>query len=104
MIMNNSIAPMSARNAYLLKMMLLCAVTFAFFFFTGNAHADIFSDAKVDIIASTAEGSALYMAITALSLIIALITGITTKNWFGAVGGFAASMIFLSVGMSMVFG
>ena len=89
-------------SPYLLKLMILVALFFMMFLFTGNAHADIFASAKTDITSATGKDSTLYLAITVLSLIVALITGITTKNWFAAIGGFAASMIFISAGMKMV--
>ena len=104
-----STAPM-ARNAslfntspYLVKLMVLVALFFVMFLFTGYANAaDIFASAKSDITEATSTDSALYLAITVLSLVVAVIAGITTKNWFAAIGGFAASMIFISAGMKMV--
>lgn len=99
-----------ARNAFLfntspyrVKLVVLAALFFVLFLFTGYANAvDIFASAKTDIKEATSTDSTLYLAITALSLIVAVITGVTTKNWFAAVGGFAASMIFISAGMKMV--
>ncbi len=93
----------TANNTYLIKFLLLSALFFMLFMLTGHAHAaDIFAGAKTDITEATNTDSTLYLAITALSLIVAVITGVTTKNWFGAIGGFAASMIFISAGMKMV--
>ncbi|MUK51127.1 hypothetical protein [Aliivibrio fischeri] len=89
-------------SPYLVKLMVLVTLFFVMLLSTGYAHADIFASAKTDITSATGKDSTLYLAITALSLIVALITGITTKNWFAAIGGFAASMIFISAGMKMV--
>ncbi|GEK16058.1 hypothetical protein [Aliivibrio fischeri] len=98
-----SIAPSVERSSYLVKFALLMALFALLFIFTGHANAaDIFAGAKSDITEATNTDSTLYLAITALSLIVAVITGVTTKNWFGAIGGFAASMIFISAGMKMV--
>ncbi|MBE8574089.1 hypothetical protein [Vibrio sp. OPT18] len=90
------------RNASWVKLALLVSFFGIMLFFTGNAHADIFASGKAEITAATDSNSTLYMVITVISLAVALITGITTKNWFGAIGGFMASMIFLKVGMAMV--
>lgn len=88
---------------YLVKLTILVALFFIAFLFTGYVNAaDMFAGGKQDVIDATSSDSMLYLVITALSLIVAMIAGVTTKNWFAAVGGFAASMIFLKVGMGMV--
>lgn len=90
------------RNAAWVKFALLISFFSVMFFFTGNAHADIFAAGKAEIQASTGTDSTLYLAMTVVSLAVAVITGITTKNWFAAIGGFMASMIFIKIGMTYV--
>lgn len=107
--MNTINLPISASNSTFaerhfnfIKLALLISFFGVMFFFTGNAHADIFAAGKTEIVSATNSDSTLYMVITVISLAVALITGVTTKNWFGAIGGFMASMIFLNIGMTMV--
>lgn len=90
------------RNAGWMKLTGLMIFCFVSFLFTGYAHADMFSAGKQEIVNATNSDSTLYLTITVISLAVAVITGLMTKNWFGAIGGFMASMIFIKVGMAMV--
>lgn len=84
---------------------LLTALCLAMFFLPYLAHAanptgagtDMFAAGKGQIKASAGSGSTLWFAMTVVGLAVAAVTGFVTKNWFAAIGGFFAGMIFLNV-------
>lgn len=61
------------------------------------AGADLFQAGKDQIKSSTNSDSTLWFAMTVVGLAVAAITGFVTKNWFAAIGGFFAGIIFLNV-------
>ena len=71
--------------------------------FASNAHAvDLFAAGKTQIQDATGSDSTLYLAMMVIGLATAAITGFVTKNWFAGIGGFAAGVIFVNIGMSIV--
>lgn len=58
--------------------------------------ADIFSSAKTTIKENADEDSGLFMAMLAVGLGSAALSGFITKNWGGAIGGFVVGMIFVN--------
>ena len=72
-------------------------------FFAGNAHAiDLFASGKEQIKTTTNSESTLYLAMMVIGLAAAAVTGFVTKNWFAAIGGFAAGVIFVNVAMGII--
>ncbi len=67
------------------------------------AAADLFTAAKTDIKDTAGTGSGVEMAILALGGIGALVFGFMSKNWVGAIGGFAVGVIFWNVITPMIF-
>lgn len=63
---------------------------------------DIFAAGKTKIQASAGTDSTLWFAMTVVGLAVAAVTGFMTKNWFAAIGGFFAGMIFLNVAASII--
>lgn len=64
--------------------------------------ADLFATAKTTIKENAGNGSGLYQAMTVAGLGAAGVGGYMTKNWVGAVGGFATGMIFTNTAMTML--
>ncbi len=59
--------------------------------------ADLFTDAKGTIKDTAGDGSAVENAILAAGAIGAVAGGFMSRNWLGAIGGFAGGMIFWEV-------
>ncbi|MFS1904481.1 type IV conjugative transfer system pilin TraA (plasmid) [Vibrio lentus] len=65
--------------------------------FAAATATDLFASGK-DMVKKTAgDGSGVETAMLAFSAISAAVVGITSRNWFGAVGGFAGGMMFWNV-------
>ena len=64
--------------------------------------ADIFAAGKTAIKESAGTGSMVETAILGSGLIGAAVTGLMTRNWFGAVGGFVGGNILWKVGAPLV--
>ncbi|GLO64197.1 hypothetical protein MACH09_47050 [Vibrio sp. MACH09] len=64
--------------------------------------ADIFGAGKAIIKDTAGTGSTIETAMLGTGLAGAAVTGFMTRNWFGAVGGFAAGNILWKVGAPMV--
>lgn len=73
-------------------------------FLIGNPAfaADIFAEGKQDIKDATSDTSTLYYALQAFAICASAIFGVQQKNWFGAIGGFAAFQIFLGAAIGML--
>ncbi|MGR5187293.1 type IV conjugative transfer system pilin TraA [Photobacterium damselae] len=63
---------------------------------------DMFSAGKDQIKGSAGKDSTLWFAMTVVGLAVAAVTGFITKNWFAAIGGFFAGMIFLNVAAGII--
>ncbi len=59
--------------------------------------ADLFSTAKTAMKDTAGTDSGVEMAMLVVGALGAAVTGFTTRNWYGAVGGFAGGMIFWEV-------
>nr|AKN39090.1 IncF plasmid conjugative transfer pilin protein TraA [Vibrio genomosp. F6] len=64
--------------------------------------ADLFATGKQAIKETAGDGSAVEVAMLGSGALGAAVTGFTTRNWFGAIGGFAGGMIFWSVAAPLV--
>lgn len=64
--------------------------------------ADLFGGAKEAIKDTAGVGSGVETAILSAGVLGAALTGFITKNWIGAIGGFAVGMIFWSVAAPLV--
>jgi len=64
--------------------------------------ADLFVSAKTAIKDTAGTGSGVETAILAAGALGGAITGFMTKNWVGALSGFATGMIFWSVAAPLV--
>lgn len=64
--------------------------------------ADLFTNAKTDIKDTAGTGSAVEMALLAFGGIAALAFGFMSKNWLGAIGGFAVGVLFWNVITPMI--
>lgn len=64
--------------------------------------ADLFASAKSAIKDTAGTGSGVETAILAAGALGGAITGFMTKNWVGALGGFATGMIFWNVAAPLV--
>ena len=58
---------------------------------------DLFDGGKQEMIDNFGSDSNFHTIIMIVSLVIALVTGVFTKNWIAAIGGFAAFLIFFNV-------
>lgn len=75
------------------------------FFMPDSAWAsgtDLFKAGKEQISASAGSSSTLWFAMTVVGLAVSAVTGFVTKNWFAAIGGFFAGMIFLNVAAGVI--
>ena len=63
---------------------------------------DPFSTATASVDKALNDSSALHHTILAVGLAISLLTGVVTKNWPLAIGGFVVLIVFISVGGSVV--
>ncbi len=61
------------------------------------AANDLFASGKDAVKATAGDGSGVETAMLSFSAIASAVLGITTRNWFAAVGGFAGGMIFWEV-------
>ncbi|GIU52667.1 hypothetical protein TUM4438_45930 [Shewanella sairae] len=91
--------PLSRPMTTGLMLVVLMALTMLF---TGEAHADLFAGGKDQIKQATNSDSTLYLAMMVIGLAAAAVTGFVTKNWFAAIGGFAAGVIFVNVAMGII--
>ena len=66
------------------------------------AADDVFAAGKEIIKATAGKGSAIEMAMLGTGLASGLVTGLMTRNWFAAGGGFVAGNILWAVGAPMV--
>ncbi|ENO8811608.1 hypothetical protein ACCE85_003658 [Photobacterium damselae] len=66
------------------------------------AGTDLFKAGKDQINASAGSQSTLWFSMTVVGLAVAAVTGFMTKNWFAAIGGFFAGMIFLNVAAGVI--
>jgi type IV conjugative transfer system pilin TraA len=64
--------------------------------------ADLFATGKTAIKESAGKGSTVETAMLGTGLIVSAITGLTTRNWMAAVGGFVGGNILWSVGAPLV--
>ncbi|KLN64607.1 type IV conjugative transfer system pilin TraA [Vibrio europaeus] len=64
--------------------------------------ADLFATGKSIIKDTAGKGSTVETAMLGTGLIVSAITGLTTRNWLAAVGGFIGGNILWSVGAPMV--
>ncbi len=64
--------------------------------------ADMFASGKTAIKDTVGTDSTVETAILSAGAVGAALTGFITKNWIGAIGGFAVGMIFWSVVAPMV--
>ena len=64
--------------------------------------ADIFASGKTAIKESAGKGSMVETAMLGTGLIGATVLGLTTRNWYGAVGGFVGGNILWAVGAPLV--
>jgi type IV conjugative transfer system pilin TraA len=64
--------------------------------------ADIFATGKTAIKESAGKDSMVETAMLSTGLIGAIITGFTTRNWYGAAGGFVGGNILWAVGAPLV--
>lgn len=62
-----------------------------------SLSADLFSAGKATIKSTVGDGSAAEMAMLTAGAFGGAVTGFATRNWFGAIGGFAGGMIFWEV-------
>ncbi|TFH89372.1 type IV conjugative transfer system pilin TraA [Vibrio ouci] len=58
---------------------------------------DLFAEGKATIKSTAGDDSAAEMAMLTAGALGAAVTGFATRNWFGAIGGFAGGMIFWEV-------
>ncbi len=63
---------------------------------------DMFASGKTAIKDTVGSDSTVETAILASGVVGAALTGFITKNWIGAIGGFAVGMIFWSVAAPLV--
>lgn len=97
-----SMTPTQKKMAFLA---VFAIVALALMFIPQSAWAagtDLFSTGKEQIKASTNKDSTLWLSMTIVGLAVAAITGFVTKNWFAAIGGFFAGIIFLNVASSII--
>lgn len=64
---------------------------------TPSMSADLFAAGKQTIKSTAGNGSAAEMAMLTAGAFGGAVTGFATRNWFGAIGGFAGGMIFWEV-------
>ncbi|MEZ8330204.1 type IV conjugative transfer system pilin TraA [Vibrio cyclitrophicus] len=59
--------------------------------------ADLFTSGKAMVKETAGDDSGIETAMLGFSALSAAVVGITSRNWFGAVGGFAGGMMFWEV-------
>ncbi|WP_070968473.1 hypothetical protein [Vibrio sonorensis] len=64
--------------------------------------ADLFTNAKTDIKDTAGTGSAVEMALLAFGGIGAIAFGFMSKNWIGAITGFAVGVLFWNIITPMI--
>ncbi|CAH1547365.1 type IV conjugative transfer system pilin TraA [Vibrio harveyi] len=64
--------------------------------------ADIFASGKQAIKDTAGKGSSVETAMLGTGLVGAVVTGLMTRNWFAALGGFAGGSILWNVGAPLV--
>ncbi len=64
--------------------------------------ADLFTNAKTDIKDTAGTGSAVEMALLAFGGIGAIAFGFMSKNWIGAIAGFAVGVLFWNIITPMI--
>ena len=70
-------------------------------FATGTA-IDLFASGKDMVKKNAGDGSGVETAMLGFSALSAAVVGITSRNWFGAVGGFVGGMIFWELAKPLV--
>lgn len=74
------------------------AVTLLLLCFASPSLAtDLFAGGKATIKSTAGDGSAVEMAMLTSGALGGAVLGFTTRNWFGAIGGFAGGVIFWEV-------
>ena len=84
------------------KFILLSLFALSLLIIGNPAYADIFADGKTPIKEATSDTSTLYYALQWTAIAMTAWFGLQQKNWFGAIGGFAAFEIFLGAAMGML--
>ncbi|TFH89505.1 type IV conjugative transfer system pilin TraA [Vibrio ouci] len=79
------------------QMVLLLFAVVLFGIAAPSLSADLFSAGKETIKSTAGDGSAAEMAMLTAGAFGGAVTGFATRNWFGAIGGFAGGMIFWEV-------
>lgn len=89
---------MNAFNDHLSASLLQAVVALLLFSLAPPSLAtDLFAVGKETIKSTAGDGSAAEMAMLTAGAFGGAITGFATRNWFGAIGGFAGGMIFWEV-------
>ncbi len=73
-----------------------------FFFANPTLAADLFTSGKVTIQDTAGTGSMFELAILALGALGALVFGFISKNWVGAIAGFAVGVIFWNISAPLI--
>ncbi|CAH6836462.1 Pilin [Vibrio chagasii] len=68
----------------------------------GTAASDLFASGKDMVKKNAGDGSGVETAMLGFSAISAAVVGITSRNWFGAVGGFVGGMMFWELAKPLV--
>ncbi|WP_154723950.1 type IV conjugative transfer system pilin TraA [Vibrio cyclitrophicus] len=81
----------------------VCCVAFGLVMMPQLAFAaDLFAAGRQDIIDNVGTGSVVELAILSVGGVGALIFGYLSKNWVGAIGGFAVGVIFWNIASTYI--
>ena len=67
-----------------------------------STATDLFASGKEMVKKSAGDGSGVETAMLAFSAVTAVVGGVTSRNWFGAVGGFVGGMMFWELAKPLV--
>lgn len=98
----SSFAMTTKQKQWTVNIVMLLALAVLFFMPHFAFANDMFAAGKAQIKASAGTDSTLWFAMTVVGLAVAAVTGFITKNWFAAIGGFFAGMIFLNVAAGII--